>query len=57
LFEGPYFLSPGHASFDVSPDGASLVMLRPVKGNGEQIVVIHNWKAELRKGAKDEIPR
>jgi Tol biopolymer transport system component len=57
LFEGPYFLSPGHASYDVSPDGLSLVMLRPVQGNGEQIVVIHNWKAELQARAKDASPR
>lgn len=32
-------------------------MLRPVKGNGEQIVVIHNWKAELQARAKDATPR
>jgi serine/threonine-protein kinase len=57
LFEGPYFLSPGHASFDVSPDGASFVMVRPVAGSGEQIVVIHNWQAELRSRTREAIPR
>jgi hypothetical protein len=53
LFEGPYLLSPGHASFDVSPDGASLLMIRPVARIVEQIVVIHNWKAELQARGTD----
>jgi Tol biopolymer transport system component len=57
LFEGPYFLSPGHASFDVSPDGASFLMVRPVAGISEQIVVIHNWKAELKARGKDAARR
>jgi hypothetical protein len=53
LFEGSYQLLPGHASFDISPDGKSFLMLRPVSGSSEEIVVLHNWKAELRARAKD----
>jgi serine/threonine-protein kinase len=53
LFEGNYQLLPGHASFDVSPDGKSFLMLRPLSGSSEEVVVIHNWKAELRDHAKD----
>jgi serine/threonine-protein kinase len=52
LFEGNYFLSGGHAPFDVSPDGMSFLMLRPVVANSEEIVVIPNWAAKLRAQAK-----
>ena len=57
LFEGNYQLSIGHAVYDVSPDGKSFLMLRPLVGATEQIVVIHNWAAELRASAKGVIPR
>ena len=53
LFAGNYLLNGGHASFDVSPDGKSFLMLRPVSGAGEEIVVIPNWQAELRAGGKN----
>jgi Tol biopolymer transport system component len=53
LFEGNYVLmNPGHAGFDVSSDGKSFLMLRPVVANSEEIVVIPNWKAELRAQGK-----
>jgi serine/threonine-protein kinase len=51
LFEGDYLPSTGHASYDVSLDGKSFLMLRPVINSGEQIVVIPNWAAELRAQA------
>jgi eukaryotic-like serine/threonine-protein kinase len=52
LFEGNYLLNGGHASFDVSPEGKSFLMLRPVSGAGEEIVVIPNWAAELHAARK-----
>ena len=52
LFEGNYLEAGGHAPFDVAPDGKSFLMLRPVSGNSEEIVVIHNWLAELRARGK-----
>ena len=51
LFEGNYVQRLGHAGFDVSPDGKSFLMLRPVAEHDEQIVVIPNWAAELRAQA------
>jgi serine/threonine-protein kinase len=57
LFEGIHVTGAGHAEFDVSPDGQSFLMLRPVTGREEQIVVIHNWKTELRARATDAVPR
>jgi Tol biopolymer transport system component len=48
LFEGNYVWNAGHAAFDVSPDGKSFLLMRPVAGREEQIVVVHNWKTELR---------
>jgi serine/threonine-protein kinase len=47
LFEADYVQSLGHASYDVAPDGKSLLMLSPVGGNNESIVVIENWASEL----------
>jgi Tol biopolymer transport system component len=53
LFEGNRaVMNPGHAAFDVSPDGKSFLMLRRVVANSEEIVVIPNWKAELRAQGK-----
>jgi serine/threonine-protein kinase len=52
LFGGNYLASAGHASFDVSPDGKSFLMLRPVAGNFEEIIVVSNWVSELRTRAK-----
>jgi hypothetical protein len=52
LFQGDYFFNQAHAMFDVSRDGNSLLMLRNDPNGAEQIVVIHNWQAELRAKAK-----
>ena len=54
LFEANYDMAGagGHANFDVSPDGKGFLMLRPMVGNSEEIVVIPNWKAELRAAGK-----
>ena len=48
LFEGNFLFGNGHASFDVARDGKSFLMLRPVAGNEEQVVVVHNFMTELR---------
>ena len=50
--EGDYYLSLAHANYDVSPDGKSYLVLRPLKGKSEEIVVIHNWAAELHAQVK-----
>ncbi|WP_411281543.1 protein kinase domain-containing protein, partial [Gemmatimonas sp.] len=39
---------PTHPSYDVSPDGKQFLVLRPVGGD-TQAIVIHNWKRELRE--------
>ena len=39
-----------HASYDVTPDGKQFVLLKPV-GAADQIVVVHDWKSELRTRA------
>jgi hypothetical protein len=38
---------PSH-DYDVSPDGKYLALLRPV-GEDDQLVVVHDWKYELRE--------
>ena len=48
LFQGDYFFNQAQAMFDVSRDGNSLLMLRNDPNSAEQIVVIHNWQAELK---------
>jgi Tol biopolymer transport system component len=48
--EGVALTSPPHATYDISPDGRYLVMLQPA-GPG-QIVVVHDWKHELRRQTK-----
>jgi serine/threonine-protein kinase len=57
LFDGNFLQGPGHASFDVSPDGTSFLMLRPVAENSEQIVVIPNWAAELSAALTGKAPK
>ena len=52
ISDGDYDLGAAHANFDVSPDGKSFLMLRPLKGKSEEIVVIHNWATELHAQAK-----
>ena len=57
LFEGPQGPGPGHAAYDVSPDGKSILMAQPVGGAAEEIVVIYRWAAEMQAGAKAEKPQ
>jgi hypothetical protein len=49
LFEGGYdFPVSGETNYDVAPDGQHLLLVKPVVSN-EQIVMVHDWKYELRK--------
>ena len=57
LFAGDYKLMvPPTANYDVSPDGKQFVLLRPVS-KGEQLVVIHDWKYELRERTRADRDR
>jgi eukaryotic-like serine/threonine-protein kinase len=47
LFASDYFDLPGHASFDVSPDGKRFLMLKQ-SISGDQVIVAHNWREEMR---------
>jgi serine/threonine-protein kinase len=45
----PYNLNtPVHAPFDIAPDGKHFLALRPLR-NDNGLVIVHNWKSELRK--------
>ena len=48
LFTGRFTTSPWHQNYDVSPDGKSFVMLRPVEEH-RQLVMVLNWIEELRR--------
>lgn len=56
VFEHDVTLLPGHAGFDVMPDGQHLVFVKPVNGEAPATVVL-NWRTELHalvngRGAK-----
>jgi serine/threonine-protein kinase len=38
---------PGHANYDVAPDGKHFVILKQSSGD-PQLIVVHDWKYELR---------
>ncbi|MGH7704117.1 MAG: protein kinase domain-containing protein, partial [Gemmatimonadales bacterium] len=46
LFEGPYATDPYHPNYDVTPDGKSFIMVRPVEQN-RRLVMVVNWTREL----------
>ena len=47
---------PVHASYDVAPDGKHFLILRSTSPDA-QLVVVHNWKYELRARAAGNVPR
>ena len=51
VFEGAYFLGPGGRTYDVSPDGERLLMIKPVENESgtSQIIVVENWFEELER--------
>lgn len=40
-----------HANYDVSPDGARLLVL---KGERQRLIVVYNWAAEVRAKLRAE---
>ena len=48
LFRGPYATDAFHANYDVSPDGHSFVMVKPV-GENRRVLIVVNWRRELRR--------
>ena len=56
LFESDYTYLAGHSTYDVSPNGEQIVVLKPVGGDA-QTVVAYNWKAELRATTGAKAPR
>jgi Tol biopolymer transport system component len=52
LGAGQYSLSsPVHAPWDLAPDGKHLLLVRPTRADNG-LVVVHNWKKELRALAR-----
>jgi serine/threonine-protein kinase len=46
LFTGDYLFSPGHATYDVTPDGKGLILIKAIGGE-PQTILAHDWKHEL----------
>ena len=50
----PYNLAaPVHASYDVSPDGKHLLLIRPARAEND-LVLVHNWLTEVRRLMRGE---
>ena len=50
----PYNLAaPVHASYDVSPDGKHLLLIRPARAEND-LVLVHNWITEVRRLMRGE---
>ena len=47
LFDADFVDTPGHANYDVSPAG-DVLMVRPTVGS-DQVMLVHNWRTELRE--------
>lgn len=48
VFAGAYASDIYHPDYDVAPDGASFVMVRPVESS-RRVVIVVNWARELRR--------
>jgi serine/threonine-protein kinase len=48
VFTADFVDLPGHPNYDVAPDGKHFLMLRPTV-SGDQVMVVDNWRAELRR--------
>lgn len=48
LFDSDMSDLPGHPNYDVAPDGKHLLIVKP-SVSGDQVIVVHNWQAELRQ--------
>jgi serine/threonine-protein kinase len=47
LFTADVFFQPGHSTYDVTPDGKGLLLIKPAGGE-PQAILAHDWKYELR---------
>jgi serine/threonine-protein kinase len=47
LFTGNFYFGPGHASYDMTPDGKGLILIKDVGGES-QMILAHDWKDEFR---------
>jgi serine/threonine-protein kinase len=48
IFETGFASPPAHANFDITPDGKRFLLLKPT-GADAQLIVVHDWKYELRE--------
>jgi len=54
LFTSEFSDLPGHASYDVAPDGKTFLMLKP-SISGDKVIVADNWRAELHARLKRSV--
>jgi serine/threonine-protein kinase len=47
FLEGDFTFTPGHPSYDVTPDGKELLLLKPVGGDSP-LIVAEGWRYEVR---------
>jgi len=48
LFDDTFMFAPApHANYDISPDGSYFLAVRPAEPS--QLVLVHNWREELRR--------
>ena len=48
FLEGDFSFLPGHAAYDVTPDGKELLLLKPVGGDSP-LIIADGWRYELRE--------
>jgi eukaryotic-like serine/threonine-protein kinase len=48
FLEGDFAFNPGHASYDVTPDGKELLLLKPVAGDSP-LIIAAGWRYEVRE--------
>ena len=48
VLAGPFVADSYHPNYDVTPDGKSFVMIRPLDGD-RHVVMVVNWIEELRR--------
>jgi serine/threonine-protein kinase len=48
LLNGKFLSESTHQDYDISPDGARLLMVKATEGS-TSVVIVHNWRRELRE--------
>jgi Tol biopolymer transport system component len=56
IFRSGMISAPVHASYDVAPDGKHFVIVRST-GPDAQLIIVHDWKYELRARIARSTPR